>query len=292
LDFNSISAAAAVIAPDEAGLGQSANDRLRPSQPVPFALPKRGPHIIVFANEKGGVGKSTAAFHTCVALCNAGETVLAIDLDTRQRSLGRALENREGTRRRLKIDFAQPRHVVLTHLTAAGLHQEINRLGSGASFVIVDVAGHDSPMARHAIALADTLVTPVNDSFVDIDLLGHLDPVSFRIKAMGDFTCLVQQIRERRQSPLDWVVLQNRLRRLGSNNEHRIASALGDLAPEAGFRLVPGLSERVIYRELYPFGLTLLDLKRIPAFARAQPVARAELIASIAALRLPVQAGF
>jgi chromosome partitioning protein len=35
----------------------------------PLSAPKG--HIIVFANEKGGVGKSTSAFHTCIALCNA-----------------------------------------------------------------------------------------------------------------------------------------------------------------------------------------------------------------------------
>jgi chromosome partitioning protein len=290
VDFSSSNnAAAAVIAYDEQ-IGTNRVDHVSQRQ-TPFSA-KRGPHILVFANEKGGVGKSTAAFHTIVALCNAGETVLAIDLDARQRSLGRALENREGTGRRLKIDFPRPRHVVLTHPTQAGLHQEMNRLGSGATFIVIDVAGHDSPMARHAIALADTLVTPVNDSFVDVDLLGHLDPVSFRVKAMGEFTKLVQQIRMTRTHSLDWVVLQNRLRRLGSNNEQRIANALQDLAPAAGFRLVPGLGERVIYRELYPFGLTLLDLKRIPEFARAQPAARAELVSTLAAMRLPVQAGF
>jgi chromosome partitioning protein len=253
---------------------------------------RKGPHIIVFANEKGGVGKSTLAFHTCVALCNAGESVAAIDLDARQSSLARALENRDGTRRRLKIDFPRPRHAVLGHQTHAGLYQEMNRLGSDASFLIIDVAGHDSPMARHAIAIADTLVTPVNDSFVDVDVLGHIDPVTFRIKALGSFARLVRQIVEARQAPLDWVVVQNRLRRRGSTNEVRIAGALHDLAPEAGYRIAPGVGERVIYRELFPFGLTLLDLKRIPEFARAQPLARAEMSAMLASLRLPIKAGF
>jgi chromosome partitioning protein len=251
---------------------------------------KQRPHIIVFANEKGGVGKTTAAFHVCVSLCNAGENVLAIDLDARQQSLGRALENREGTSRRLKIDFAQPKRAVLNHVTQAGLHQEMNRLGWGCSFIIIDVAGHDSPIARHAIAIADTLVTPVNDSFVDIDVLGRLDPLTKKLKGLGCFTELVQNLRLGRTEPLDWVVLQNRLRRLGASNEHRIASALQHLAPIAGFRLIPGLGERVVYRELFPLGLTLFDLKRMPEFARAQPVARAELDAMLHALRLPVSA--
>ncbi|MEY2927029.1 MAG: hypothetical protein RL367_1506 [Pseudomonadota bacterium] len=246
-------------------------------------------HVIVFANEKGGVGKTTAAFHTCIALCSAAETVVAIDLDHRQQSLARALESREGTGRRLKIDFPRPRHVVLNHLTEAGLNQEINRLGRDCSFVIIDVAGHDSPIARHAIAMADTLITPINDSFVDIAVLGHLDPTSFGLKGLGAFTRLVQDLQARRENSCDWIVLQNRLRRLGSNNEFRFGQALENLAPQAGFRLAPGLGERVIYRELIPFGLTLFDLKLIPEFARAQPVARAELKAMLSEFKLPTR---
>jgi chromosome partitioning protein len=251
------------------------------------SLERRGPHIIVFANEKGGVGKSTLAFHTCAALANAGAAVLAIDLDGRQQSLGRALTNREGTARRLKIAFPQPRYSVLNHLTQAGLQQEINRLGSQCSYVVIDVAGHDSPIARHAIALADTLVTPVNDSFVDLDVLGQFDPVTAQLKGMGGFATLVGQLRAAREAPLDWVVAPNRLRRLGTSNEKRFAAAIHGLAPKAGFRVAPGVGERVIYRDLFPLGLTLYDLKRIPDIGRSAPVAKSEMDAVMGALRLP-----
>jgi chromosome partitioning protein len=259
-------------------------------------FPKNGPHVIVFANEKGGVGKTTAAFLTCIALCNAAETVLAVDLDHRQQSLGRALENREGTGRRLRINFPSPRHVVLNHLTAAGLSQEINRLGSNCSFVVIDVAGHDSPIARHAIAMADTLVTPVNDSFVDLDVLGRLEQSSDRLKALGVFTLTVQQLGKARvasgETPTDWIVVQNRQRRLGATNEERVSETLKKLSKAAGFRLTNGLGERVIYRELFPLGLTLSDLKLIPEFVRVQPVAKIELMGLLSALKLPTRVPF
>ncbi len=251
-------------------------------------------HVIVFANEKGGVGKSTAAFHATVALANAGAKVMAVDLDPRQRSLTRALENREGTARRLKIGLPQPRYTVLDHQTDAGLYQEISRLGTGSDYIIIDVAGHDSAIARHAITMADTLVTPVNDSFIDLDVLGQIDPSTARFKALGCFTKLVHELAAQRarrgKLSLDWIVMQNRLRHNGSHNEHRVEAALHKIAKHAGFRLGSGLAERVIYRELFPYGLTLFDLKWLPDMARAQPIARNELNTMIADLRLPERA--
>jgi chromosome partitioning protein len=252
--------------------------------------------VITFANEKGGVGKSTIAFHCCMALCNAGYRVAVIDLDHRQQSMARALENREGTGRRLKIDLPSPNHAVVTQQSGAALSQEIARIGWDADFVLIDVAGHDSPIGRHAIAMADTLVTPVNNSFVDIDLLGQFDPTTMQLKRFGSFARLVQELREvrdhRGKPPVDWVVVQNRLRRLGSNNEHRVSDALGELSTKAGFRLAHGLGERVAYRELFLLGLTLFDLKHIPQFSRAQPAAKEEIAQMISELRLESQQAF
>ena len=53
-----------------------------------------GAHVIVVGNEKGGAGKSTVAIHLAVALMRMGKTVGVIDLDLRQASLSRYLENR------------------------------------------------------------------------------------------------------------------------------------------------------------------------------------------------------
>ena len=254
--------------------------------------PQTKGHVIVFANEKGGVGKSTFAFHSGMALCHAGHKVAAIDLDSRQQTLTRALENREGTARRLKIELPRPKSVTLRHQTGASLNQEIARIGWDADYILIDAPGHDSPMARLAIAMADTLVTPVNGSFVDLDLLGQFDPVSMKLKRFGNFSKLVQEMREVRDyqgnPPVDWVVTQNRQRKSGTANQSRVKQALNELAPKAGFRLVDGLGERVAYRELFLLGMTVFDLKFIPDFARAQPEAKAELDKMVSALQLPV----
>lgn len=253
--------------------------------------PALNAHVIVFANEKGGVGKTTAAFHTAIALANQGANVLCVDLDPRQQSLARGLENREGTARRLGIALPSPRYVVLKHQTDSGLRQEIARLGSDCHYIVIDVAGHDSAIARHAIAMADTLVTPVNDSFVDLDVLGHVYPTNFRIKSLGCFTNLVHELAalraQRGKLSLDWVVMQNRVRKSGARNEQRVEDALKKIATKAGFRIGSGMMDRVVYRELFPFGLTLFDLKWLPDMGRAQPTARRELTEMMAALKLP-----
>lgn len=253
--------------------------------------PQAKGHVIVFANEKGGVGKSTFAFHSGMALCHAGHKVAAIDLDSRQQTLTRALENREGTARRLEIELPRPQNVTLRHQTGASLNQEIARIGSDADYILIDAPGHDSPMARLAIAMADTLVTPVNSSFVDLDLLGQFDPVTMKLKRFGNFSKLVQEMREVRDyqgnAPVDWIVAQNRQRKMGTTNQSRVKQALNELASKAGFRLIDGLGERVVYRELFLLGMTIFDLKFIPDFARSQPAARTEVNKMMAGLRLP-----
>ena len=72
----------------------------------------RKPHIIVFANEKGGTGKSTTAVHVAIALAARGATVSAFDLDHRQRTMGRYFDNRAETMKRTGRDSADaaPRH--------------------------------------------------------------------------------------------------------------------------------------------------------------------------------------
>lgn len=253
--------------------------------------PRPGGHVIVFANEKGGVGKSTLAFHTAIALCDAGKKVAVIDLDHRQATLSGALVNREATCRLLKVGLPSPRYVAFAQSSAAMLSQEIARIGSDCAYVLIDVAGGDSPIARRAIAMADSLVTPVSSSFADIDLLGQFDAINLRLKRLGRFSRLVEGLRKARASvrmpDLDWIVVPNRSRRSGSNNEAIIGGALEKLAKIAGFRLARGLGERVAYRELFLYGLTHFDLKRIPHLARVKANARDEISQLLADLQLP-----
>ena len=253
--------------------------------------PRPSGHVIVFANEKGGVGKSTVAFQAAIALCDAGKQVAVIDLDHGQATLSGALTNREATCRLLKIGLPSPRYVAFSQSSAACLAQEIARIGSDCSYVLIDVAGHDSPIARRAIAMADTLVTPVSSSFADIDLLGQFDAITKRLKRLGRFSRLIDGLRQARKDirlpDLDWIVIPNRNRRMGSNNEAIITKSLKKLSRLAGFRIGQGVGERVAYRELFLYGLTQLDLKRIPNLGRVKASARNEIAQLLADLQLP-----
>jgi chromosome partitioning protein len=237
--------------------------------------------IITVANEKGGVGKSTVAFHLAVALADCGHKVLAVDLDRRQQTLTRTLSARDGTAQRLGVRLPLPRHLLLQQQSGAMLCQEIARIGWDCDYVVIDAAGHDSGIARRAIALADLLVTPVNSSLVDLDLLGRLHPATERYQGPGCFAAMVGELRAARAAAglgaLDWLVLQNRRRRERSHNQDRIDSALRRMGARLDFRLGAGLTERVAYRELFPLGLTHLDLQRIPDLARTRVAAKAEV---------------
>lgn len=250
--------------------------------------PRSSARVIVVANEKGGVGKSTIAFHLCVALADAGLKVAAIDLDRRQQTLSNVLRNRDATAARLRITLPRPRHNVLQVQSGATLCHEVNRLGFETDVVVIDAAGHDSAIARRAIAVADTLVTPVNSSFVDLDLLGKFHPISLDLIAPGCFAIAVDEIRQARVRKglpgLDWVVVQNRTRRGVSQNQDRVETALQRLSDRLGFRLCRGLAERVAYRELFLLGLTHLDLRKLPDLQRTKFDAHREILTLVADL--------
>lgn len=252
-------------------------------------------HRIVFANEKGGTGKSTTAVHVAIALAAAGHKVAALDLDVRQKTLARYLDNRAATARRRTLVLPMVNHAVLTLLTPSGLQQEIARLGHGADFIIVDTPGRDDPLARAAVALADTLVTPMNDSFVDLDLIGQVDAETFKVRRPSFYAELIWDLRKERAktdgATVDWVVLRNRLQHLDAHNMRRVGAALNELSKRVGFRVISGLGERVIYRELFPKGLTLLDMEALrdlgSGVGLSHIAARQELREMIAGLALP-----
>lgn len=261
-----------------------------------IAARPRGPaRIITVANEKGGVGKSTLAFHLAVALADTGHKVLAVDLDRRQQSLSRAMVARGGTAKRLGARLPLPRHLLLQQPTGAQLCQELARAGWDCDYVVIDAPGHDSPIARRAIAMADMLVSPVNSSFVDLELLGRFHPVTHKLTGPGCFATMVAELRDARSeaglAPLDWLVVLNRKRRETSHNQGKIESALRRLAQRMDFRVGAGLYERVAYRELVLLGLTHLDLHRIPDLARTKAVAAAEVMQLLDDLAIAQEAG-
>jgi chromosome partitioning protein len=268
--------------------------------------PRRSAHVIVCGNEKGGSGKSTTAMHIAVALLKAGYNVATIDLDGRQLSLTRYVENRKRWSKSARIQLELPRHfhVPPAHrdTVADTESEEFRQLTEGLGeiedshdFVVIDTPGSDTFLNRMAHRIADTLVTPMNDSFVDFDVLARIDPVSHEILELSQYATAVRDARrQRRQTDnriVDWIVVRNRMANISSRNEQKIDTCLRNLSIQLGFRLADGISERVVFREFFPIGLTALDdfeehvLGSRPTLSHL--AARQEIRQLLTALRLP-----
>lgn len=265
----------------------------------------RAAHIIVVGNEKGGCGKTTVSMHLAVGLLRLGFKVGCIDLDHRQQSLGRYFSNRRSWMERSGIDLPTPTMVVMQPSAAelkaqaaaqekAGLAGLLGHLASQCDFVVIDCPGSDVALARHAHVHADTLITPINDSLLDLDLLGRLDPVSWQLQAGGVYANLVWELRKERRaahrSGIDWLVTRSRLSALSDRNKQKMAEILPRMSKVLGFRLADGFGERVIYRYLFLWGLTVLDMEQAGielGGGKSNQAAREEVIALLRSLWLP-----
>jgi chromosome partitioning protein len=262
--------------------------------------------VIVVGNEKGGSGKSTVAMHIAVALSRSGQDVATIDLDTRQKSFTRYVDNRRawaklksGPR---KLDI--PEHFCFGTMSspsageeAAGcgaLEETVSTLADRYGAVVIDTPGHDGYLTRYAHSLADILITPLNDSFVDLDVLGTVDPATLRVTGISHYAEMVEDARGQRRvrdlGSIDWIVLRNRLSTLGSRNKRLVGEGLQELSRRLNFRHIDGLAERVIFREFYPRGLTAVDdLDEATLNARptmSHVTARLEMLKLLAAMGL------
>ncbi|THD85169.1 ATPase [Aliigemmobacter aestuarii] len=261
-------------------------------------------HIIVVGNEKGGSGKSTTCMHVATALARMGHRVGALDLDLRQRSFGRYIENRLAYMDREGLSLATPDYRELPEIDPAQLQPGENpydhRLAAAVAalepvsdFIVIDCPGSHTRLSQVAHSLADTLITPLNDSFIDFDLLARIDPETNKVKGPSIYSEMVWNARQLRAQaglkPIDWIVLRNRLGAQQMHNKKKVGAALEDLSRRIGFRVAPGFSERVIFRELFPRGITLLDLKDtgVDQLNLSNIAARQEVRDLIAELRLP-----
>lgn len=238
-----------------------------------YAQP-RAAHVIVVGNEKGGSGKSTTALHIAVALMKAGQKVATIDLDCRQQSLTRLVLNRRDWAKRTGASLELPIHRCLkmgdTQHIAENEQLELSQLMNAISTVenvvdcvVIDTPGYDTYLMRLAHSLADTLVTPINDSFLDLDVFASFNPETYQVVEESHYAELVRTARHSRRkfdgSTIDWIVMRNRLAPLRSRNKTRVAESLFALSQQLVFRPIDGFGERVVYRELVPRGLTALD---------------------------------
>jgi chromosome partitioning protein len=232
--------------------------------------------VIVVGNEKGGSGKSTVAMHLAIALLKSKQSVATLDLDSRQQTFTHYIENRYAWGQQTGLDLEIPDHRYFVensdHPTAEdeaadgnALTELIKTLTRDRGFIVIDTPGRDSYLGRLAHAMADTLVTPLNDSLVDLDVLGTLDRSTLKITRPSHYAEMVDSARRQRHLrdyvTYDWVVLRNRLSTFNPNsrNTRVVGQGLQDLSEMLGFRCVEGLAERVIFRELYARGLTALD---------------------------------
>lgn len=261
-------------------------------------------HIIVVGNEKGGSGKSTTSMHVATALGRMGHRVGAMDLDLRQKSFGRYVENRRAFLARAGLSLPVPDYRDLPELAAeqvqpgenpydARLAAAVAALEPVSDFIVIDCPGSHTRLSQVAHSLADTLITPLNDSFVDFDLLARIDPETGKIKGPSIYSEMVWNARQLRAQaglkPIDWIVLRNRLGAQQMHNKRKVGAALDELSRRIGFRVAPGFAERVIYRELFPRGLTVLDLREtgVDQLNLSNVAARQEVRDLMKALRLP-----
>jgi chromosome partitioning protein len=255
--------------------------------------------VIVVGNEKGGAGKSTIAIHTAVALMHAGARVAVLDLDLRQQTMGHFFANRRAWLAANNATAPMPVEDRLGGGLASLAEAEVLQrfedayadARENADFVLIDTPGSDTQISRTAHGLADLIVTPMNDSFVDFDMLGVVDPVTLELKRHSLYSETVWESRKARaardRKMIDWVVLRNRLAPTEARNRKRLDERVEALSRKVGFRVGPGLRDRVIYRELFPFGLTVADLSlgvRPVAMSLQHVAARQELRALMTSL--------
>ncbi|MEP0990872.1 MAG: division plane positioning ATPase MipZ [Tateyamaria sp.] len=261
-------------------------------------------HIIVVGNEKGGAGKSTLSMHIATALARMGHRVGAIDLDLRQKSFGRYAENRQKFMQQAELELPGPNYQDLPEIDTDTLKPGENvydhRLSAAVAalepdndFILIDCPGSHTRLSQVAHSLADTLVTPLNDSFVDFDLLAKIDGDGEKILGPSVYSEMVWNARQLRAQaglqPIDWIVMRNRMGAQQMVNKEKMGKALDRLAKRIGFRVAPGFNERVVFRELFPRGLTLLDLRDIGVkqLNISNVAARQELRDLIKTLKLP-----
>lgn len=281
-------------------------ETLTPTQQKPPTPERRTyPHTFVVGNEKGGTGKSTTTMHVIAGLLANGYSVGSIDLDARQGTLTRYMENRQEHAARYNVDLPMPDHIAVLPSRNVNYNEatEEENLAFTAAMesliscdaIVIDTPGRDSNLSRLGHRHANTLITPINDSFVDLDVLAVVDPVTYAVKHPSKYSEMVfqEKIARARQTKInrtfDWVVMRNRLSQLDSRNQQAMSQAVEALSKRIGFRVLPGFSERVVFRELFLNGLTLLDLGKGhdgPRMNMSHVAARQELRELLTALGL------
>ena len=271
-------------------------------------MARDGAHVIVVGNEKGGSGKSTTAFHLAIYLLYAGHRVATIDVDGRQQTLTHYVRHRRSHTRETGRTLPNPLHF---HLPSAWgdsvkenqkaefemFRRAVGEVEDKVDFLVIDTPGFDTNLTRLAHSLADTLVTPVNDSLIDINVLARVDSDTGLAVETSHYARLVQRARSERLSvdgeTIDWVLVRNRISMLASRNARQVHATLESIATRFGCRMADGIAERVIFRSLFASGTTVFDPLDEDGGGESSSVshvsARQEYRNLVAALNLPLR---
>ena len=267
---------------------------------------QKSAHVIVVGNEKGGCGKSTISMHLAIALLKKGQRVAIVDIDSRQKSISQYINNRDQYKKQFNLDIKMPTLITIersSHFhTSKNIESELNNFAQAVSsleenhdFIIIDTPASDTYLMRMSHAFCDTLVTPINESFIDIDVLGKLNPDNYEVLNTSQYSEIVREARANRRKVdngvIDWVVLLNRRSPTQTQNAKHLQKALIQLSALVGFRTSMGLTERLVYREFFPNGLTALDdfsMIGTRYASQAQIAAKFEVEEIINKLRLPI----
>lgn len=253
------------------------------------------PYIIVVGNEKGGAGKTTLSMHLICGLLDKGLSVSSMDTDCRQHSLTRYLQNRENYKNSHNEPAIQmPKHFLLNLSSKESIKERedeerenfeslLESAKEGADIVVIDTPGSHTFLSNLAHSYADIVVTPINDSFIDLDVMAKVDENGKVVSPSIYSQTIWEQKMERAKrdgKSIEWFVTRNRLSSLDAKNKRNVCASLEELSKRIGFRIIEGFNERVIFKELFLQGLTLLDLKKInynKPFSMSHVAARQEL---------------
>lgn len=263
-------------------------------------------YVFVFGNEKGGAGKTTCCMHLISSLLMQGYKAASIDVDSRQHSLTSYINNRHAYNKKnpdKPVLMPQHFHVAESEKTEqserendykARFEQMLSQAKTEAEYIVIDTPGNNSYLSKLAHSYADTIITPVNDSFIDLSVMAEISADDLTIVSPSIYSQMVWEQKMRRakrdQKSINWIVVRNRLSNLDAVNKRKVGQVLTQLAKRVSFKIAPGFSERVIFRELFLQGLTLLDLKIANydrAFSVSHVAARQELRDFLSYLEIP-----
>lgn len=272
-------------------------------------MAREGAHVIVVGNEKGGSGKSTTTFHLAIYLLYAGYRVATIDVDSRQQTLTHYVRNRRAHAQETGRKLPNPLHFHLPSAWGDSLRENqkaefdmfrraVSEVESKVDFIIIDTPGFDTNLTRLAHSLADTLITPINDSMIDINVLARVDVDTGLPVETSHYARLVQRARSERLAiggeTIDWILVRNRISMLASRNARQVQATLDGIATRFGCRIADGIAERVIFRSLFASGTTVFD----PAEDDGESASASHLSARqeyqnlVASLNLPLPARY